>query len=188
MVRMQQGMHVRIKSLPNRRRSPGSLSIVMHSRYGASKKALARTEIDFSRDEKAARQQGGLFFRENSSNGGKAIRTFWRNTMFGGRGCQGKILTHLTLVNSNTCNIALQHCLESLASPFHRVLFLIPEEKLITFQQLNTHPAHISRQLCAFQSIPQFQGNKLLLVEGRGWLAPGHPDQGTPPPQKQPQQ
>jgi hypothetical protein len=27
-------------------------------------------------NEKATRQQGGFFFRENSSNGGKAIRTF----------------------------------------------------------------------------------------------------------------
>jgi hypothetical protein len=33
--------------------------------------------------EKATRQQGGLFFRENSSNGGKAIRTFWLHTKFG---------------------------------------------------------------------------------------------------------
>jgi hypothetical protein len=126
---MQQG--TRIKSLPNRKRSPGSLSIVMHGRYSASKTALASTEIDFFGDEKATRQQGGLFFRENSSNGGKAIRTFWRNTMFGGRGCQGKILTHLTLINSNTCNIALQHCLKSLASPFHRVLFRIPKKKTL---------------------------------------------------------
>jgi len=39
--------------------------------------------------EKAARQQGGFFFRENSSNGGKAIRTFWRNTMVGKIACQG---------------------------------------------------------------------------------------------------
>ena len=39
--------------------------------------------------EEAARQQGGLFFRENSSNGGKAIRTFWRNTKFGKMTCQG---------------------------------------------------------------------------------------------------
>jgi hypothetical protein len=39
--------------------------------------------------EEAARQQGGLFFRENSSNGGKAIRTFWRNTKFGKIRCQG---------------------------------------------------------------------------------------------------
>ncbi len=41
--------------------------------------------------EKAARQQGGPFTRENSSNGGKAIRTFWRNSMVGSGGCQGKI-------------------------------------------------------------------------------------------------
>ncbi len=34
-------------------------------------------EKTVSKREKAARQQGGLFFRENSSNGGKAIRTFW---------------------------------------------------------------------------------------------------------------
>jgi hypothetical protein len=39
--------------------------------------------------EEATRQQGGLFFRENSSNGGKAIRTFWRNTMVGKMACQG---------------------------------------------------------------------------------------------------
>jgi hypothetical protein len=39
--------------------------------------------------EEAARQRGGLFFRENSSNGGKAIRTFWRNTKFGKMTCQG---------------------------------------------------------------------------------------------------
>jgi hypothetical protein len=41
------------------------------------------------RREEAARQQGGLFVRENSSNGGKAIRTFWRNTMVGKMTCQG---------------------------------------------------------------------------------------------------
>jgi hypothetical protein len=40
--------------------------------------------------EKAARQQGGLFFRENSSNGGKAIRTFWLHTKFGQNRCQGQ--------------------------------------------------------------------------------------------------
>ena len=39
--------------------------------------------------EEATRQQGGFFFRENSSNGGKAIRTFWRNTKFGKIPCQG---------------------------------------------------------------------------------------------------
>jgi hypothetical protein len=32
-------------------------------------------------NEKAARQLGGLFFsRENSSNGGKAVKTFWRKS------------------------------------------------------------------------------------------------------------
>ena len=40
-------------------------------------------------NEEATRQQGGLFFRENSSNGGKAIRTFWRNTKFAKIRCQG---------------------------------------------------------------------------------------------------
>ena len=42
------------------------------------------------KSEEATRQQGGLFFRENSSNGGKAIRTFWRNTKFGKIPCQGQ--------------------------------------------------------------------------------------------------
>ena len=42
------------------------------------------------KSEEATRQQGGLFFRENSSNGGKAIRTFWRNTKFGKIRCQGQ--------------------------------------------------------------------------------------------------
>ena len=46
--------------------------------------------------EEAARQQGGLFFRENSSNGGKAIRTFWRNTKFGKMSCQGQNSTAIT--------------------------------------------------------------------------------------------
>jgi hypothetical protein len=41
-------------------------------------------------DEEAARQQGGLFLRENSSNGGKAIRTFWLHTKFGQIRCQGE--------------------------------------------------------------------------------------------------
>src|ERR1700735_4961230 len=41
------------------------------------------------KSEEATRQQGDLFFRENSSNGGKAIRTFWRNTKFGKNRCQG---------------------------------------------------------------------------------------------------
>jgi hypothetical protein len=49
-------------------------------------------------NEKATRQQGGLFSRENSSNGGKAIRTFWRNLMVGSRGCQGKIQIQISLI------------------------------------------------------------------------------------------
>src|ERR1700759_577264 len=49
------------------------------------------------KSEEATRQQGGLFFRENSSNGGKAIRTFWRNTKFGKIPCQGKILARVSL-------------------------------------------------------------------------------------------
>ena len=47
--------------------------------------------------EEATRQQGGLFFRENSSNGGKAIRTFWRNTKFGKMRCQGQNLNFVSL-------------------------------------------------------------------------------------------
>jgi hypothetical protein len=42
-------------------------------------------------NEKATRQQGSLFLRENSSNGGlKTVKTFWRNLMSLKLGCQGK--------------------------------------------------------------------------------------------------
>jgi hypothetical protein len=41
--------------------------------------------------ERAARQQGSSFLRENSSNGGKTIRTFWLHSRGGGRECQGEI-------------------------------------------------------------------------------------------------
>jgi hypothetical protein len=41
--------------------------------------------------ERAARQQGSSFLRENSSNGGKAIRTFWLHSRCGGRECQEQI-------------------------------------------------------------------------------------------------
>jgi len=47
-------------------------------------------KISTQKHEKAARQQGGFLFRENSSNGGKTIRTFWRNTMFAQDQCQAK--------------------------------------------------------------------------------------------------
>jgi hypothetical protein len=53
-------------------------------------------------NEKAARQQGGFLFRENSSNGGKAIRTFWRHSMGGQKGCQGKIPGKLKVYLSTT--------------------------------------------------------------------------------------
>jgi hypothetical protein len=41
-----------------------------------------------SGNEKATRQQGGLFSRENSSNGGFTVKTFWRNLMSQKLGCQ----------------------------------------------------------------------------------------------------
>jgi len=53
-------------------------------------KSLSPGNFPLRKHEEAARQQGGLFFRENSSNGGKAIRTFWRNTKFGKIRCQGQ--------------------------------------------------------------------------------------------------
>jgi hypothetical protein len=51
----------------------------------------SHTLMASAKNEEATRQQGGLFSRENSSNGGKAIRTFWRNTKFGKNRCQGLI-------------------------------------------------------------------------------------------------
>jgi hypothetical protein len=46
---------------------------------------------DRSKTERAARQQGSSFLRENSSNGGKTIRTFWLHSRGAGRECQGEI-------------------------------------------------------------------------------------------------
>ncbi len=59
--------------------------------------ALPITQKLYRKSEEATRQQGGLFFRENSSNGGKAIRTFWRNTKFGEIPCQGQNSTLVSL-------------------------------------------------------------------------------------------
>src|ERR1700733_7670519 len=53
-------------------------------------RGLYHPKVVPGKSEEATRQQGGLFFRENSSNGGKAIRTFWRNTKFGKIPCQGQ--------------------------------------------------------------------------------------------------
>jgi hypothetical protein len=44
-----------------------------------------------SETERAARQQGSSSLRENSSNGGKTIRTFWLHSRFGEGECQGEI-------------------------------------------------------------------------------------------------
>jgi hypothetical protein len=57
--------------------------------------ASAHKKHGFKREE-AARQQGGLFIWENSSNGGKAIRTFWLHTKFGPNRCQGQNFTNAT--------------------------------------------------------------------------------------------
>ncbi|CAN5446565.1 hypothetical protein BH10ACI4_BH10ACI4_12090 [soil metagenome] len=57
---------------------------------GTSSRAKGFCSVKLGRKvEEATRQQGDLFLRENSSNGGKAIRTFWRNTKFGQNRCQG---------------------------------------------------------------------------------------------------
>jgi hypothetical protein len=50
----------------------------------SEEKSLAKTE-------RAARQQGSSFLRENSSNGGKTIRTFWLHTRGRERECQEQI-------------------------------------------------------------------------------------------------
>ena len=47
--------------------------------------------------ERAARQQGSSFLRENSSNGGKTIRTFWLHSRIGGRECQEGNFPEITL-------------------------------------------------------------------------------------------
>ena len=57
---------------------------------------IAACKLAFLREqaqktERAARQQGSSFLRENSSNGGKTIRTFWLHSRGGGRECQEQI-------------------------------------------------------------------------------------------------
>jgi hypothetical protein len=53
-----------------------------------------------SKTERAARQQGSSLLRENSSNGGKTIRTFWLHSRGMGRECQGEIEAGITLLKS----------------------------------------------------------------------------------------
>ena len=50
--------------------------------------ATASRERKARKEEKATRQWGSLLARENSSNGGKAIGTFWRQNMVGPSHCQ----------------------------------------------------------------------------------------------------
>src|ERR1017187_10409795 len=59
---------------------------------------LAPTQV--AKTERAARQQGSSFLRENSPNGGKTIRTFWLHSRGVGSACQGEILDEINLFNS----------------------------------------------------------------------------------------
>jgi hypothetical protein len=45
--------------------------------------------------------------RENSSNGDKTVKTFWRNLKSGGRGCQGTF-TEITLLLSMACTLFIR--------------------------------------------------------------------------------
>jgi hypothetical protein len=71
--------------------------------------------------ERAARQQGSSLLRENSSNGGKAIRTFWLHTRGGGERCQEQFLCEISILLSITykeeCKKAIW-CVFALLSPF----------------------------------------------------------------------
>jgi hypothetical protein len=57
---------------------------------------------DRPKTERAARQQGSSFLRENSSNGGKTIRTFWLHSRGMGRECQGEIEEEINVFRSIT--------------------------------------------------------------------------------------
>jgi hypothetical protein len=52
--------------------------------------------------ERAARQQGSSFLRENSSNGGKTIRTFWLHSRSGGRECQEENFPEISRLRSTS--------------------------------------------------------------------------------------
>ena len=62
------------------------------SRRMASSGNRKRMIGDPSKTERAARQQGSSFLRENSSNGGKTIRTFWLHTRDKEGQCQEEII------------------------------------------------------------------------------------------------
>lgn len=57
--------------------------------YGVIDDAGVKAGERAEKTERAARQQGSSSLRENSSNGGKAIRTFWLHSRFRYPGCQG---------------------------------------------------------------------------------------------------
>ena len=64
---------------------------------------------------------GWLFHRENSSNGGKAIRTFWLHTRCGARLCQGKIRPQINTLECGICKSKIHNTgpiIFSLSSPF----------------------------------------------------------------------
>jgi hypothetical protein len=58
---------------------------------GIVNRASRRVERRLLATKKPPGNRAAFSLRENSSNGGKAIRTFWRNSMVGKTGCQGKI-------------------------------------------------------------------------------------------------
>ena len=85
-------------------------------------------ETQRHKTERAARQQGSSFLRENSSNGGKPDRTFWLHTRFGGKQCQGKTFAKinsfcfnsLTNVFGNLEDNASSLCIRLLSSVIYR--------------------------------------------------------------------
>jgi hypothetical protein len=71
--------------------------------------------------ERAARQQGSSFLRENSSNGGKTIRTFWLHSRCGRRECQGEIEAEINYLISITYKTSFRKSTEAVfdaSSPF----------------------------------------------------------------------
>jgi hypothetical protein len=71
--------------------------------------------------ERAARQQGSSFLRENSPNGGKAIRTFWLHSRSAGRECQAEIGGEITPFDSMVYKSFSGNCAErrfDVSSPF----------------------------------------------------------------------
>jgi hypothetical protein len=65
--------------------SRGPVCVWETTKLIARKRRLAPPQV---KTERAARQQGSSLLRENSSNGGKTIRTFWLHTRGAGWECQ----------------------------------------------------------------------------------------------------